>query len=75
LIYGTAFGFFSSSGLRQGDPLSPILFIVVMETLSILVNKAILGSFFDGFHMSNFQSEGLLIFHLLFADNTTLKVL
>ena len=41
LIDGEASGFFSSSrGLRQSDPLLPLLFILVMETLSKLVIKA-----------------------------------
>jgi len=42
LINGEASCFFPSSrGLRQGDPLSPLLFILVMGTLSRLVNNVI----------------------------------
>ena len=71
LINGEASGFFSSSrGLRQGDPLSPLLFILVMETLSKLVIKAGEEGLLNGFRISNPHSEGLLISHLLFADDT-----
>ena len=74
LVNGKASDCFSSlRGLRQGDSLSPLLFILVMETLSKLVIKGVeegfLG-FLNGFHISNPYIEGLLISHLFFADNT-----
>jgi len=54
LINGKASSFFSSSrGLRQGDPLSILLFVLVMETLSRLVNKAIDAGFLEGFQITN----------------------
>ena len=71
LMNGKSSAFFSRTrGLCQGDPLSPLLFILVMETLSRLVNKAIDAGFLEGFQISNARSESLLISHLLFADDT-----
>ena len=41
-----------------------------METLSRLVIKAGEEGFLNGFHITNPHSEGLMISHLLFADDT-----
>ncbi|XP_028551913.1 uncharacterized protein LOC114579943 [Dendrobium catenatum] len=61
IIEGALEGFFSSSaGLRQGCPLSPFLFCLVMDVFSNLLDER--G--FKGFKVDNFH-----ISHLLYADD------
>lgn len=41
VINGDLSSFFKiSQSLRQGDPLSPLLFIIVMETLNMMLGSA-----------------------------------
>ena len=71
LINGRPSGFFcSSKGLRQGDPLSPYLFLFAMEALSQLLSSARNGGFIFSFKMGGRGREGLIVSHLLFADDT-----
>ncbi|KAL6327757.1 hypothetical protein AAG906_024727 [Vitis piasezkii] len=58
LINGTSSGFFQSSrGLRQGDPLSLYLFVIVMETLSCLLKRAKEGGFLLRWQLSGVLFE------------------
>ena len=71
LVNGSPFGFFQSSrGLRQGDPLSPYLFVIVMEVFSCLLRRAISGGYLSGWRVRGRNGEGILISHLLFANDT-----
>ena len=73
LVNGSPAGFFSSSrGLRQDDPLSPPLFLVIMEVLSRMMKKTEEGGFIQGFHVGSINSTGICVSHLLFADDTIL---
>ena len=71
LVNGSPRGFFPSSrGLRQRDPLSPLLFVIVMEALSRLLDRAIREGLFSGFSVGTLAKNSLMISHLLFADDT-----
>ncbi|KAF3663695.1 hypothetical protein FXO37_11846 [Capsicum annuum] len=64
-------GFFPSQrGLRQGDPLSPFLFILAMEGLSNLINTTKSKGLVRGFQVENRAENNLEITHLQYAEDT-----
>ena len=73
LVNETSIDFFRSSrGLRQGDLLSPYLFVLGMEALSCLLSRAVEGAFLTGCKIEEDLGEGLVVSHLLYADDTLL---
>uniref|UniRef100_A0A803QNQ9 Reverse transcriptase domain-containing protein n=1 Tax=Cannabis sativa TaxID=3483 RepID=A0A803QNQ9_CANSA len=60
---------FPSRGIRQGDPLSPYLFLLVAEGLSGTINARAHSNAFHGISISR---SAPTISHLLFADDSLL---
>ncbi|GJV65035.1 RNA-directed DNA polymerase, eukaryota [Tanacetum coccineum] len=52
-------------GLKQGDPLAPFLFILVMEALHLSLNRTIHAGVFSGLRID----DDLMILHLFYADD------
>jgi hypothetical protein len=71
LVNGIPSGFLSSSrGLLQGDPLSPLLFVVVMEALSRMLIATMDQRLLTGFSVGFRDNNILVVNQLLFADDT-----
>jgi len=71
LINGSPEGFFPAyRGLRQGDPLSPFLFIIAMEGLNNMIKAAKVNLWVKGFEVDRNGSNSLEITHLQYADDT-----
>lgn len=54
-------------GLRQGDPLSPYLFLIAANVFSTLMNKAVSSKALVGIRM---KRKCPIVSHLLFADDS-----
>ena len=73
VLVNSSTGFFRSSrGLRQGDPLSPYLFVIGMEALSCMLKRVVEGNFISGCRFSGREGGDIVISHLLYADDTIL---
>ncbi|XP_039020001.1 uncharacterized protein LOC120151688 [Hibiscus syriacus] len=60
--------FLGARGVRQGDPLSPYLFVIVMNVLSVLLNVAAR----DGVFRFHPKCKKICLTHICFADDLLL---
>ena len=71
LINGSPHRFFGILRmLRQGDPLSPLLFVLVMEAIGKMLDNAVLEGRLSGFNVGVSAGRSLMVSHLLFPDVT-----
>ncbi|GJZ99502.1 RNA-directed DNA polymerase, eukaryota [Tanacetum coccineum] len=52
-------------GLKQGDPLAPFLFILIMKSLHLLFSRAVEAGIFTGFRID----PSITLSHLFYADD------
>lgn len=68
-INGSLEGYFKAKyGLRQGDPLSPYLFVIAMKVLTACLNHATTNVQFQ-YH---WKTKDIALSHLIFADDVFL---
>ncbi|GAU50553.1 hypothetical protein TSUD_281270 [Trifolium subterraneum] len=57
-------------GLRQGDPLSPFLFLLAAEGLNVLMEVVVAQNLFKGYNIG--ERDFVSVSHIQFADDTLL---
>lgn len=65
----TTDAFYPSRGIRQGDPMSPYIFIMYMERLSRTIQQAVKSNSWNPIKIS---TQGPSLSHLIFADDLIL---
>ena len=58
--------------MRQGDLLSPLLFLIMMEVFNKIMKRAKGAGLLRGFRADGSRGEGVCVSHLLFVDDTIL---
>ena len=58
--------------MREGDPLSPILFLFMMKFFSGMLKRVEGASLIRGFKANDRRGDRVCVSHLLFADYTIL---
>lgn len=71
LVNGSAtYEFPLQRGLRQGDPLSPFLFLLAAEGLNIMMKAPVTSNIYAGYEVGS--NHSVSVTHLQFADDTLL---
>jgi len=60
--------FYLERGLKQGDPLSPFLFLLAAEGFNVLMESLLLHNIFAGYKVG--ASDPEVVSHLQFVDDT-----